>query len=365
MKSSRHLSVSLLAAGTAALLGFSHPASAADEYKIVNSSQTMGSGGIDYVSADSADRKLYVPRNGQVLAFDLDTLKQVGTISNAPRGHGAAVDPKTHHAFSSSSPIAMWDSQSLEFIKSITPPPGCQPDGIFFEPFSGRVCILSHSEPNVTLIDPKDGSITGTIQLDGAVEQAASDGKGHMYVDLEDKGSVAVVDMKTMQKTGEYSLGGASGAAGLAIDAKNGILFAYCRQPATCVILSAADGKILDKLPIGNGCDGATFNPDTLEAFSSQGQTANLTIIKETSPASFAVEQTLATKAGAKTCTFDAKTGHVIVICTEAAPAPAATTMTNAPAAQTPPAGPGGAGFGGRRGGRGGPSYLDIIAIGK
>jgi len=335
-------------------------AQAADEYKVLNIKQTMGNGGVDYVYADSAARKLYVPRGGQVLAFNLDTLELAGTISNAPGGHGVAVDPKSHHAFCSSSPIAMWDSQSLEFIKTIAPPQGARPDGIFFEPYSGRVCVLSHSAPNVTLIDPKDGSITGTIQLDGAVEQAASDGKGHMYVDLEDKGTVAVVDMKTMQKTGEYSLGGKNGAAGLAMDTKNGILFAYCRQPAMCVILSAADGKILDNLPIGNGCDGATFNPDTMEAFSSQGQSGNLTIIKENSPTSFAVEQTLPTKAGAKTCTFDSKTSHVIAISIEAAQTPAAAGTTPTPAA------PGGQPGGGRRGGRGGgPGFLDVIVVGK
>lgn len=352
-------------AGAAAFQGLSQTARAADEYKVLSTKQTMGNGGIDYVYADSEGRKLYVPRGGAVLAFNLDTLELVGTIANAQGGHGVAVDPKSHHAFCSSSPIAMWDSQSLEFIKSIPPPQGARPDGIFFEPFSGRVCVLSHSAPNVTLIDPKDGTVTGTIQLDGAVEQAASDGKGRMYVDLEDKGSVAVVDMKEMKKVGEYSLGGKSGAAGLAMDAKNGILFAYCRQPATCVILNAADGKILDNLPIGNGCDGATFNPETMEAFSSQGQSGNLTIIKETSPTSFVVEQTLPTKGGAKTCAFDAKTGHVIVITTEAAPAPAA-AATNAAPAQPAPAGPGGGqpGFGRRGGGRG-PAYLDVIVVGK
>jgi DNA-binding beta-propeller fold protein YncE len=329
----------------------------------------MGAGGIDYVYADNDGRKLYIPRGGEVLVFDMDSLKSVGSITNA-RARGAAVDPKSHHGFSSSSPVVMWDSKTLETIKTI--PVQGRPDGILFEPLTERVYIFSHTAPNATVIDAKDGSIVGTIDLGGAPEQAQSDGKGHLYVDLEDKDNVAVVDVNTLKVTAHYELGGKGGGpAGLGLDVKNHILFAYCHDPQTCVILNADDGKILATLPIGNGTDGGGFNPATMEAFSSQGD-GTLTIIKETSPTSFEVEQTVTTKSRAKTCTLDTKNNQIVLITTEPAPAgTAATTAAATPpqtAAATPPAGtnqPAGGRRGGRGGGNNGPSMLDILVVGR
>ena len=339
----------MLAAGA-----LTQSASAAEPYKILSTSQTMGTGRIDYVYADNEARRLYVPRGSQILVFDLDTLKSAGAVPESG-GHGVAVDPKSRHGFSSSSPVTMFDTTTLEVIKKITVEG--RPDGILFEPATQRVYVLSHSEPNVTVIDPKDGSIAGTIDLGGGPEQAASDEKGHVYIDLEDKDSIAVVDANTLKCTAHYSLNGKGGGpGGLGLDAKNHILFAMCHDPATCVVLSADDGKILATLPIGQGTDGGGFNPETGEAFSSQ-RDGTLTIIKENSPTSFEVEQTVQTKSGAKTCTLDAKNNHIVLITTESAPAAAV-----APA--TPPAGGEQAGPG-RRGGRGGPGFLDILVVGR
>jgi DNA-binding beta-propeller fold protein YncE len=344
------------AVGTFVVCGFTQVASAADAYKIVNSSQTMGTGGIDYVYADNDGRRLYVPRGNQILVFDLDTLKSAGAIGNSG-GHGVAVDPKSHHGFSSRNPVTMFDTTTLETIKEIKVEG--RPDGIFFEAATERVYVLSHEAPNVTVINPKDGSIAGTIDLGGAPEQAASDEQGHVYIDLEDKDSIAVVDAKTLKVTAHYDLGGKGGGpGGLGLDAKNHILFAMCHEPATCVVLSADDGKILATLPIGSGTDGGGFNPNTMEAFSSQ-RDGTLTIIKENSPTSFEVEQTVQTKPRAKTCTLDTKNDHIILITTEAAPAPASSTP-----ATPPPANPAQAG-GAQRGGRGGPGFLDILVVGR
>src|SRR6266404_4528493 len=195
--------------GILASCGFAQRTSAAaavpatNPYKIVNTAQTMGTGGIDYVYADNDGRRLYVPRGSQVLVFDLDTLKSVGAIPNA-RARGAAVDPKSRHGFCSSSPVVMWDTKALETIKTIEVQG--RPDGILFEPMTERIYVFSHSQPNATVIDVKDGSVAGTIDLGGAPEQAASDGKGHLYVDLEDKDNIAVVDVNTLKVTAHYSL---------------------------------------------------------------------------------------------------------------------------------------------------------------
>lgn len=326
-------------------------ASADEPYKIINTTQTMGSGGIDYVYAENDSRRLYVPRGNQILVFDLDTLKSVGAITNSG-GHGVAVDPKTHHGFSSRNPITMFDSTTLETIKTIPVEGG--PDGIMFEPATERIYVFSHRAPNVTVIDPKDGSIAGIIDLGGSPEQAASDGKGRVYVDLESEDQIAVVDANAMKTIAHYSLDGKGGGpGGLGFDAKNHILFAMCHDPATCVILNADDGKILATLPIGKGTDGGGFNPATMEAFSSQGD-GTLTIIKENSPTSFEVEQTVQTRPRAKTCTLDTKNNRIVLIAVKPVPAAAASAAAPTPT-NAPTAGGGEQPGGRRRGGRGGP----------
>jgi DNA-binding beta-propeller fold protein YncE len=300
-------------------------------YKIIAQKKVGGTGGYDYVYADTDGRKLYVPRTAgrggaggtaRVDVYDLDTLDVAGKISDTAGVHGVAVDPKTGHGFTSSNPVVMFDTKTLATIKTI--PAKGRPDGIFFEPAAGQIYVLSHAEPNVTVLDAKDGSVLGTIDLGGEPEQGQSDGAGHAYIDLEDKDQIAVVDTKTMKVTAHYDLADKGGGpAGLGLDAKNHILFAFCHEPATCVILNADDGKIITTLPIGKGVDGGGFNPATMEAFSSQGD-GTLTIIKENSPTSFAVEQTVKTMRGAKTCTLDGKTGKIFLIAAETA-APAAT----------------------------------------
>ena len=289
-------------------------------YKLLQTLKVGGEGGFDYVYADSASRKLYIPRlgpSGHITVFDLDTLKPLGDIPNAS-AHGAAVDQKSGHGFGSSKPVVMWDAKSLATIKTIDAQGN--PDGIMEA--DGRVYVLSHSAPNVTVIDAKDGSIVGTVDLGGAPEQAVSDHKGHIYIDLEDKGSIAVVDAKALKLTNTYSLAGkGDGCAGLAIDTKHDILFATCRNPQNMVILNAADGKIINALPIGGGTDGAAFNPATMEAFSSNGE-GNLTVVKENSPTSFTVEQTLQTQPRAKTLTLDTKTNRILLITAEFTPPP-------------------------------------------
>jgi len=315
--------VSFVLAGVIAIVPFCGLAQGTGPYKVLQTEKVGGEGGFDYVYADDAGRRLYVPRSGaagKITVFDLDTLKAVGEIANAS-AHGAAVDVKSQHGFGSSKPVVMWDAKSLATIKTIDAQGG--PDGIMGDAWNGRVYVFSHSAPNATVIDAKDGSIVGTIDLGGAPEQAVSDGKGHIYVDIEDKGSIAVVDAKTLKVTATYDLQDKGGTcAGLAMDVKNNILFASCRSPQTMVILNAGDGKILETLPIGAGSDGAVFNPKTMEAFSSQGD-GTLTIVKENSPTSFVVEQTLQTAPRAKTLTLDTKTNHVLLITAEFTPAPA------------------------------------------
>jgi YVTN family beta-propeller protein len=331
-----------------AALGWAQQAPSAGPYKLLKTVKVGGTGGYDYVDADVEARRLYFARTGvnpRIGVYNLDTLELVSEIPST-NAHGAVVDPKSNHGFASSKPVLMFDLKTLMHIKTIEVQGN--PDGMLFDPTDERVYVLSHVAPHITVIDAKEGAVVGTIDIGGMPEQAVSDGKGHLYVDVEDKENVAVIDTKTLAVTAHYDVTGKGGTcAGLAMDLKNRILFAACRNPANMVILSADDGKIITTLPIGMNSDGARFNPATMEAFSSNVD-GTLTVIKENSPTSFVVEQTVQTMPGARTSTLDAKTGRIFLIAAEFGP-------------PTPPAQPGG------RAGRGAivPDSFSILVVGK
>jgi len=337
-------------------------------YKVLKTAKVGGEGGWDYIYADAAGRRLYIPRRGggagvqtRLTIFNLDTLEPAGEIAGVG-GNGTAVDPKSGHGFTSSKPISMFDTKTMKLIKTIDPG-AAQPDGIYFDAFNERVYVFSHPTKDATVIDAKEGTVLGKIDLGGVPEQGVGDGKGMLYVVMQDaQGSVTAVDVKTMKAVAHYPFGDKGRCNGLALDAKNRVLFAACAssgnppaQPAQpmMVILSAKDGKILTSLPLAGGSDGAVFNPATKEAFSTQGN-GTLTVVKEKSPTSFEVEQNLNTMNGARTIAFDRKTNHIFTMSQERGPAP--------PAPATPPDK--------GRGGRGPqgtvvPGSFTILTIGK
>jgi len=293
-------------------------------YRALRVVKAGGDGGFDYVKADATDRRLYITRHGKppvIDVFDLDTLKPVGEIPNVGAA-GAIADPKSGHGFASSKPVTMFDAKTLMKIKDI--PVDSRPDDLMVDPFNDRLYVWSHTAPAGTVIDAVSGNVLGTIDLDGAVEESVSDGAGHVYVAFDDNGTIAVVDAKTMKVTAHYPLLGKNdNCGGLAMDTKNRILFAGCRDKQTMVMLSADTGKIITTLPLPDiSTDGEGFNQATMESFSSHGN-GTLTIIKENSPTSFVVEQTVKTIDNGKTMAFDSKTGHVLIIGAEYLPAPA------------------------------------------
>jgi DNA-binding beta-propeller fold protein YncE len=353
------LAVAITAITVAAL------AQQAGPYKVLKPARVGGEGGWDYIYADAAGRRLYIPRRGapnaapadqtRLSIYDLDTLQLVGEIAGVG-GQGTAVDTKSGHGFTSSKPISMFDTKTMMLIKTIDAG-AAQPDGIYFDSFNERVYVFSHPTKDATVIDAKDGTVVGTIELGGVPEQAVGDGQGMLYVVMQDaQGSVTAVDARTMKAVAHYPLGDKGRCNGLALDGKNHVLFAACAvsgnppsQPPQpmMVILSSVDGKILANLPLAGGSDGAVFNPTTMEAFSTHGN-GTLTVVKEKSPTSFEVEQNLDTMNGARTLTLDSQTNHILTMSQERGPAPA------------PPPG----------GGRGGfappiPGSFTIVMVGK
>ncbi len=346
----------------AVAVGFAQHAPASGPYKVLKTVRAGGEGNWDYIYADVAGRRLYIPRRApaestirtRLSVFNLDTLELMNEIDGVG-GNGTAVDPKSGHGFTSSRPPSMFDTKTMKLIKTIDVAPGAAPDGILFDGFNDRVYVFSHPTKDATVIDSKEGKVLGTIDLGGVPEQGVSDGKGTLYVVMQDpQGSVTVVDARTMKATAHYPFGDIGQCNGLALDAKNRILFAACARsgnpPAAepkMVVLRADNGKILTTLPLAGGSDGAVFNPATMEAFSTHGN-GTLTIVKEKSPTTFEVEQNLQTMNGARTITFDSKTQHIFTMSDERGPAP-----------PPPP--------GGGRGARGAPipGSFTILMIGK
>jgi DNA-binding beta-propeller fold protein YncE len=358
--------------------GFAQPSSDGP-YKVLKTTRVGGEGGWDYIYADVTGRRLYIPRGAtrevpatdttpavpaavaRIVAYNLDTLDKAGEIPDTG-GNGVAVCSKTGHGFSSSRPgISMFDTAALKLIKKIDIPEGFGPDGIYCDSFNDRVYVFSHPTKNALVIDAKDGTVAGTVDLGGTPEQGVADGKGTLYVVMQAESNVAVVDVKTMKTTAHYDFAEKGGRCnGLALDPKNGVLFIACgassMTPAqgappqpTMVVMSAKDGTILATLPLAGGSDGAAFSAETMEAFSTQGN-GTLTVVKEKSPTSFEVEQNLQTMNGARTIAFDGKTGHVFTMADERMPPP-----------PPPPGAPAG------RGGRGAavPGSFTILTIGR
>jgi DNA-binding beta-propeller fold protein YncE len=354
-------------------------------YRVLKTARVGGEGGTDYIYADAVGRRLYITRGAtqtqpatdsrpevpafekRLTIFNLDTLEPAGVIPGVG-GNGATVCPNTGHGFTSDHPKpSMFDVKTMTLIKTIDVPERFSADGIYCDTSSDRVYIGSHPTKSLLVVDAKDGSVLGHIDLGGTPEQTIGDGKGTIYQVLQDRpGSVAVVDAKTMKVTKNYPFGDNGGCNGLALDVKNQILFAACSvmgpagtpvDPANpsqrFVILSAKDGNVLERLPLAGSSDGAAFNPATMEAFSTQGN-GTMTIVKEKSATSFEVEQNLKTWPGngARTIAFDGKTGHLFAMASEAGPPPPP------PSAGAPP--PTG------RGGRGSavPGSFTIIMVG-
>lgn len=329
----RLLAALTLAVVVAFAIVSAQPASGGGPYKVLKTARVGGEGGWDYIYADTVGRRLYIPRGGtppRLTIYDLDSLTLRGEIEGVG-GQGAAVDPKSGHGFTSSRPVSMFDTKAMKLIKTIDVAQAARPDGILFDAFDDRVYIFSHPTKDATVISARDGTVLGTIDLGGVPEQAVADGRGMLYVVMQDaQGSVTAVDAKTMKATAHFPFGDVGRCNGLAMDIKNLILFAACAQSGspdqtppkpTMVVLRADDGEILTTLPLAGGSDGATFNPATMEAFSTHGN-GTLTVVKEVNPTTFEVEQNLQTMNGARTITFDSKTNHILTMSDERGPAP-------------------------------------------
>ena len=297
----------------AALLALTTPKiTHAQTYVLDKTISLPGDAGWDYLSVDKVNSRLYVSHGNSVNVVDMTTDQPIGVVPNLQGIHGIAIDNKANRGFISdgrANAVVAFDLKTLATIATI-PVTATGPDCIIYDPYSDRVFSFNGESNNSSVVDPNTLQQVGTVDLGGGPEFAAADGMGRIYNNLEDKNSLDVIDVKTLKVVANYPLAPGGGPTGLAIDLANGRTFSGCRENKGMTVINVSTGKVVTTLPIGACVDAVAFDPETKLIFCSCGD-GTVTIIKELTPDSYAVVQTLQTQAGARTMALDPKTHKI------------------------------------------------------
>ena len=289
------------------------PAPGTSGYKVIKTVPVAGEGGWDYITVDSAARRLYVSHSTHVVVFDTDTYAVVGDIPDTQGVHGIALATDLGRGFTSNgraNTVTIFDLKTLKTIGTVKT--GTNPDAIVYEPVSKRVFTLNGRSNDATAINAADGTVLGTIPLGGKPEFAVADGKGTIYVNIEDTSELAHFDAQKLTVLHRWPLAPCKEPSGLAMDLKNRRLFAGCDNEMMAVV-DADSGKVMATPAIGEGVDANAFDPETNLAFSSNGQAGTLTVVHEDSPDKFTVVENVPTKKSARTMGLDLKTHNVFL----------------------------------------------------
>jgi hypothetical protein len=277
-----------------------------------------GDGGWDYVTMDAKNHRLYVPRSTHTMVIDADSGKTLADIPGQKHNHGVALVPEAGRGFISdgSGAVVIFDLKTNAVLGTVAAQPDA--DGIIFDKASGLILVVSGDNGVLMTLqpdtDPKTASIDPPIDLGGKPEFLASDGAGKVYVNLEDKNQVAVVDIKARKVLAHWPVAPGGAPVGLSIDTEKRRLFIGCRNPQKLIVMSTDDGKVLADLPIGAGVDATKF--DGRQAFTSC-RDGKLEVAGETAPGKVEIQQTVATPVGARTMDVDPETRKVYLATAE------------------------------------------------
>ena len=284
--------------------GFSALAQAEGHYQLLKEIPVGGDGGWDCLSVDAAAHRVYVTHATTVVVIDTTTDAIVGKIDGIVGAHDFAIASKEGRGFASNgreNTVSMVDLGSLKTLARI--PTGQNPDIMLFEPAQEEIYSFNGKSQTATVITPGTGTVTATIALGGKPEFARADG-GRVFVNLEDKNEVAVLDVKARAVTQRWPIAPGEEATGMGIDREHHRLFLGCGN-AKLVVLDSLDGHVVATLPAGHGIDGAAFDPGTQLAFTSNGGDGTVTVVHEDAPDKFTVVQMLTTEHGARTLAVD------------------------------------------------------------
>ncbi len=290
-------------------------------YHLIKEIKIGGEGGWDYLTVDPAAGRLYVSHWMKVVVLDMKSGKVIGEIPDTEGVHGIALAPELGRGFVScgkADKALIFDLKTLKVTGDVKT--GKMPDCILYDASSKRVFTFNGRGKDATVFEAATGKIVGTIPLEGKPEFAAADGKGTIYVNIEDKSEVVEISSMKMAVTRRFSIAPGEEPSGLAFDVKDGLVFSGCSNEMMTV-LDVKSGKVIATIPIGRGVDGNGFDPKTGLIFSSNGE-GTLTVAKRKSGGTFEVVQTVETKRGARTMVLDPKTHLIYLSTAEFGPAP-------------------------------------------
>jgi YVTN family beta-propeller protein len=295
-------------------------AEAAPHYAVVRTILLGGDGGWDYVYADSSTRRLYIARATRFMVADLDSGKLVGEIPDTPGAHGVALVTALGIGFTSNGredTSSVFDLKTLKVSEKIKTGEG--PDAIVYDPASGNVFTMNGRGKSASVIDPKTRKVVASIPLGGKPETPVPDGKGLMYINIEDKNTIAVVDSKANKVIAEWPLTGCDEPSGLDMDLQQGHLFAACGNKLMAIV-DVKTGKLIATIPTGDGSDGLAYDPKAKLAVTSNGE-GNMSFVGQRD-GKYVLIENVPTKKGARTITFDAATGQMLTVTADFGPAP-------------------------------------------
>jgi DNA-binding beta-propeller fold protein YncE len=282
-------------------------------YKVIKKIEIGGDGGWDYLTMDADSRRLYIARADRVQVVDVDKGKLIGEVAKTPGVHGVALDLKRKKGFISNggdATVTIFDLESLKETARVKV--GMRPDFILYDPASDRVFTFNAGTKDATAISAADGSVASTVALGGKPEGAVSDGKGTVFVNIEDKNEVAVIDAMKLTVKERWPVAPGVKAVGLALDRSKRRLFCTCGNEKM-IILDADNGKVVGTVAIGKGTDAAVFDQEAGLAFSSNGGDGTLTVVDGKGD-TYKVLANVPTQAGARTMALDTKTHNILLV---------------------------------------------------
>jgi DNA-binding beta-propeller fold protein YncE len=297
------------------------PAVAQKTYKLADRAKLGGEGGWDYLTYDPDGTRVFITRGNHVMVVDAKTLKPTGDITDLSGTHGVALAPELGRGYITSGGddmLVMFDLRSLKVLDKIKV--GKRPDAILYDRSSKRVYTFNAQSQDSTVVDAASGKVVGSVPLGGKPETGVADGKGNVYVNIEDRSEIVRIDTANLIVAEHYPMAGCDEPSALAIDAAHRRLFAGCASKIVAVVNPDA-GKLVTTVDIGGGVDAGAFNPKTQQIFMSCGEGV-LTVIHEDSPDKYSVVQSAPTARGARTMALDAASNTVYTVTAQFDPTP-------------------------------------------
>ena len=298
------------------LFAFLVTSALAANYQITKKIPIPGQGSWDYLSVDVEARRLYVSHSTQVEVLDLDSGAIVGSIPKTPGVHGIAIAPELGRGFVSNgqaSTVTIFDLKTLKPIADV--PTGQKPDAIIYDPASSRVFAFNGGSNSATAIDAATGKVAGTVDLGGGPEFAAADGRGFVFDNLEDEGLVVKINSRDLKVEQRWPTAPCKAPSSMAIDRTNRRLFLGCRSKVMAV-MNADTGQVITTVPIGDHVDASAYDEETKLIFNSNGE-GTVTVIRQDSPDTYSVVETVKTLPKAKTMALDPKTHQLFLSAAE------------------------------------------------